>query len=144
MITLPDYSLLVEPESILADFDEALRAKTNDVVRLGCVQSLFTGNDRQLRLKNQAGNHLDIANLSPVFNTVNYPMNVIMFIDANVLSYDDAEFLDDGVWALDDEHPTTVVTNPIELEEAINDLFQTDWVSMAICELLSNKPGGAL
>lgn len=144
MITLPDYSVLVEPESILDAFDEALRAKTNGIVMLCSVQSLFSGNDRQLRLKNQAGNHLGIANLSPVFTTVNYPMNIIMFIDVNMLAYDDAEFLDEGVWALDDEHPTTVVTSPAELEEAINDLFQTDWVTVAVCELMGNKPGGAL
>lgn len=140
MINLPDYAPLVDLGSIIEPFDTALREKTDDAVMLRSVPSVFTGNSIELQLENQGKKTLNLARLEPEFEAVNYPMTITMLIDANMLPFDDAEFLDEGVWTIDGDSPTTVVYNPSELEEAINDIFQTDWVTVAICELMT---GGA-
>lgn len=142
MISLPDYAPLVDLGSIIEPFDVALREKTNYAVMLRTVSTLFTGNTIELWLENQTkGNigkkSLAIARLSPEFEQVSYPMTITLLIDANMLPFDDAEFLDEGVWAMDGDSPITVAFNPAELEDAINDIFQTDWVTIAVCELMS-------
>jgi len=144
VINLPDYTPLVDVGSVVEPFDTVLREKTGYVVMLRTVSTIFTGNTLELWLENQAKNTLPIARLSPEFPGINYPMTVTALIDANMLSFDDAEFLDEGTWSIDGDSPTTVVFNPAELEDAINDLFQTDWVTIAVCELLTNRPGSAL
>ena len=143
MINLPDYTPLVDVGSVVEPFDTVLREKTGYVVMLRTVSTIFTGNTLELWLENQAKNTLPIARLSPEFPGVNYPMAVTALIDVNMLSFDDAEFLDEGIWSMDGDSPTTVVFNPAELEDAINDIFQTDWVTIAVCELLTNRPGSA-
>ena len=142
MINLPDYSPLADLGSIIEPFDTVLREKTDYAVMLRSVSTLFTGNTIELWLENKKKKQLAIARLSPEFEQVNYPMTITMLIDASMLPYDDAEFLEEGPWAIDGDSPVTAVYNPAELEDAINDVFQTDWVTVAICELMANKPGG--
>jgi hypothetical protein len=140
MIDLPDYAPIDEPYITIRAWNEALQEKTGGIVYLRLATALFDGNRCSLRLSNANQNWQDIANFVPAFTALNYPATITLAIKGEMLTADDSEWLDEQGWDLDCEYPYVSVCNPGELTIALDGLFQSDFVTVMICELMSNRP----
>ena len=140
MINLPNYEPIDEPYITLREYNEALQEKTGNIVSCKLAARLLDGNNASLRLSNTKGNWLDVARFVPSFNEVNYPATMTLLVRVGMLGYDDSEHLDNRGWDLDCEYPAITVCNPDEFKSALDDIFQLDVVTTAICELMANRP----
>jgi hypothetical protein len=140
MINLPNYEPIKEPYITLREYNEALQEKTGNIVSCKLAARLLDGNNASLRIANTKGNWLDVARFVPSFNEVNYPATMTLAVGVDMLGCDDAEFLDGIGWDLDCEYPRTAICNPEELGDALDAIFQLDFVTTAICELMANRP----
>lgn len=140
MINLPNYEPIDEPCITLRQYNEALQEKTNNIVYCILASALVDGNNATLRLSNTNQSRLDVASFVPAFNTLNYPATTTLLLQTSMLGYDDSEHLDNQGWDLDCEYPCVGVRNPDEFKSVLDDIFQLDFVTTAICELMANRP----
>ena len=140
IINLPNYEPMDEPCVTLRQYNQALQEKTDNVVSCKFASRLLDGNNASLRLINARGNWLDVARFVPSFNEVNYPATMTLTVRVDMLGFDDAEHLDNLGWDLDCEYACTVICNPDDIRDALDAIFQLDFVTTAICELMANRP----
>ncbi len=140
IINLPNYEPIDEPYITLKEYNEVLQEKTGHIVSCKLAARLLDGNNTSLRIANAKGNWLDVARFVPSFSEVNYPATMTLSVRVDMLGYGDAEYLDNQGWDLDCEYPCIVVCNPDEFRSVLDAIFQLDFVTTAICELMANRP----
>lgn len=142
MINLPNYEPIDEPYITLREYNQALQEKTGNIVSCELASVLFDGNNASLRLMNAKGNWLDVASFVPSFNEVNYPATMTLSVGWKMLNTGDSAWLSECGWHVVDcdEYPYVTLSNPYELKAALDAIFQLDFVTTAICELMANRP----